>query len=149
MDKEGQDGQETEDVHVNQTKLFMPGSVDRRRMVEDLLPGLDTPPLEEDGNTFEVEAVVGHWIRPQGRGKCAKYEYHVQYKGYGPEENQYVVPEAMNCPELIEAYWKELLELGYKRSHPRWRKTQEVYIEEVREWAKQGRGVLSASARQR
>lgn len=53
------------------------------------------------GSTFEVERIIGHRSR-----KVTKTFYKVKWKNFDESYNEWVNEDNMNCPSLIEAYYK-------------------------------------------
>ena len=58
------------------------------------------PELREDGEFFEVEAILGK--REFGRGKILQYK--VAFVGYGPVHNKWLPVECLDCAPQIEEF---------------------------------------------
>ena len=62
-------------------------------------------PLDVDDEVeFEVEQILLH--RDIKVGKRSRREYLIKWLGYGHEHNSWEPDSAMNCDELITAYWQ-------------------------------------------
>jgi hypothetical protein len=79
---------------------------------EDARTVLPPPPeLVNDSLEYDVEAVMDHRTRKEGR-KTVK-DYLIKWKGYNPEHNTWEPEDnVQNCPELLRAYWE-----GINRVH--------------------------------
>ncbi|CDH59310.1 hypothetical protein RO3G_15169 [Lichtheimia corymbifera JMRC:FSU:9682] len=53
-------------------------------------------PIDE---LYELEAIINH------RGKPGRRQYLVRWKGYGPEDDQWLDPDAFTDPAFIMQYW--------------------------------------------
>jgi len=53
----------------------------------------------QESEVYEVEAILDKKVEGE------KIKYFVTWTGYGPEENQWVFEEDMNCPNLIAEFW--------------------------------------------
>ena len=54
-------------------------------------------PIDE---LYELEAIIKH------RGKPGNRQYLVRWKGYGPEDDQWLKPDAFTDPDFIVQYWQ-------------------------------------------
>lgn len=65
-------------------------------------PTPNPPPLDVDGvEEYEVEAIISHGTSQQGNPI-----FQVKYKGY--IELEWELATNMNCPDLIDEYWKKV-----------------------------------------
>ena len=65
---------------------------------------------EEEEEEYVVEQVIKHKITKKNR-----VEFFLKWKGFSTEDNTWEPAENLNCPELINAYLKELPEKERKK----------------------------------
>lgn len=66
--------------------------------------------VEEEEEEYVVEEILKHKIT-----KKNKVEFFLKWKGFGPEDNTWEPAENLNCPELIDAYLKDVPEKEKKK----------------------------------
>jgi hypothetical protein len=80
--------------------------------VEDPIHPAPTPPdpiLNDEGEEeFYVEEIVGHRVRKYGRGQ-PRLELCVRWKGYGPNEDQFLPFSEVEETEAYDRYEQEML----------------------------------------
>lgn len=65
---------------------------------------------EEEEEEYVVEEILKHKIT-----KKNKVEFFLKWKGFGPEDNTWEPAENLNCPELIDAYLKDVPDKDKKK----------------------------------
>lgn len=65
---------------------------------------------EDDEEEYVVEKILKHKIT-----KRNKVEFYLKWKGFNEEDNTWEPAENLNCPELIDAYLKDIPEKERKK----------------------------------
>ena len=94
----GAGGDESDD-----TLPFSPGEADRDKDLEE--EQQDTTNESRDSNgrrSYEVERIVDRKIVSKGGKKVTMYK--VRWVGYGPEDDQWLASDRLNCPELVAKF---------------------------------------------
>ena len=94
----GGGGDESDD-----TLPFSPGEADRDKDLEE--EQQDTTNESRDSNgrrSYEVERIVDRKIVSKGGKKVTMYK--VRWLGYGPEDDQWLASDRLNCPELVAKF---------------------------------------------
>ncbi|KAG0281477.1 hypothetical protein BGZ95_003132 [Linnemannia exigua] len=68
---------------------------------------------EEEEEEYDVERVVGH---KRERGKLM---YRLKWKGYSSNENTWERESNVHCQDLVEEYWRRIVQDGGSRSDPK------------------------------
>lgn len=91
-------------IHVNRLKAYFEPIEEEQRYERP-------PPIvnEESGSAvFEIERIVNHRDRSQGRGRKKIREYYIKWKGYPDFENLWIREDEVFASRLVEAYWKRV-----------------------------------------
>ena len=91
-------------IHVNRLKAYNTPIEPEQRFERP-------PPVvnEESGDEeFEVEKILNHRDRTQGRGRTKVREYYVKWKGYEDFENMWVRDTNLFARHALTDYWKRV-----------------------------------------
>ena len=98
----GAGGDESDD-----TLPFSPGEAERDKDLEE--EQQDTTNESRDSNgrrSYEVERIVDRKIVSKGGKKVTMYK--VRWLNYGPEDDQWLASDRLNCPELVAKFDKAI-----------------------------------------
>ncbi|KAK3811667.1 MAG: hypothetical protein J3R72DRAFT_504692 [Linnemannia gamsii] len=73
-----------------------------RLTVSGLGADQDQEMVNDDGQDFEIERILGH------RGEGEFLEYHVHWKGYDTSHSTWEMTSQFNDQRTIETYWNSL-----------------------------------------
>jgi hypothetical protein len=91
--------------HARLLKPFVENDDERFPLREPPRP----PPLVPEDNQYEVEKILDHRTKRQGRRQ--RNEFLIRWAGYGSEDDQWVSEENVN-ERLVEEYWARIAEEG-------------------------------------
>ena len=81
-----------------------PGEAERDKDLEE--EQQDTTNESRDSDSYEVERIVDRKIVSKGGKKVTMYK--VRWLGYGPDEDQWLASDRLNCPDLVAEFDKAI-----------------------------------------
>lgn len=86
------------------------GSEEKIEKIENDVQPIQQEEEEEEEEEYVVEQILKHKIT-----KKSKVEFFLKWKGFGLDDNTWEPAENLNCPELIDAYLKDIPEKERKK----------------------------------
>ena len=81
-----------------------PGEAERDKDLEE--EEQDTTNESRDSDSYEVERIVDRKIVSKGGKKVAMYK--VRWLGWGPDDDQWLTSDRLNCPDLVAEFEKAI-----------------------------------------